>query len=82
MASIRVRVLDENDNAAVYAQIPVYFDAEGPIEVVGPGVCTAEGGMCGTYIKTTGQSGTAKLTVRTAQTEPFEIEFTVKGRQL
>ena len=82
MASIRVRILDENDNAAVYAQIPVRFDAEGPIEVVGPDVCTAEGGMCGAYVKTAGQSGTAKLTVRTAQTEPFEIEFSVKGRQL
>ena len=82
MASVRVRILDENGCPAAYAQIPVQFSIEGPAEIVGPGVCTAEGGMCGTYIRTKGMSGAAKLNVITAQTEPFEIAFTVKGRQL
>ena len=82
MAAVRVRVCDEYGNTAWYAQLPVAFELQGAAELAGPSVCTAEGGMCGTYVRTTGESGTAKLTVRTAQTEPYEISFTVKGRQL
>ncbi len=81
MSAVRVRICDEYGNTAWYAQLPVMFELEGSAELVGPGVCTAEGGMCGTYVRTNGQSGTAKLTVRTAQTEPYEIVFTVKGRK-
>ena len=82
MAAVRVRVCDEYGNTAWYAQLPVIFELEGAADLVGPYVCTAEGGMCGTYIRTSGQSGTARLTVRTAQTEPYQIVFTIKGRQL
>jgi beta-galactosidase len=82
MSAVRVRICDEYGNTAWYAQLPVRYELEGAAELVGPDICTAEGGMCGTYIRTNGQSGTAKLTVRTAQTEPYEIVFTVKGRQL
>ena len=81
MASVRVRILDGNGNVASYAQLPVCFGIEGAAALIGPDVCTAEGGMCGAYVRTIGQSGQAKLTVRTAQTEPFEITFTIKGRQ-
>jgi beta-galactosidase len=78
MAAIRVRLLDEYNNPAVYAQIPVIFSLDGDAELIGPNVVTAEGGMCGTYIRTTGTSGTAKLTIATAQTEPIKIEFTIE----
>jgi len=75
MASVRIRILDENGNVASYAQLPVQFTLEGPAELVGPGVVTAEGGMTGTYIKTTGQSGEIRLTITTAQTEPVTVDF-------
>ena len=78
MAAVRIRILDENGNAAPYAQIPVQFVLEGNAELVGPAVVTAEGGMTGTYIKTIGKSGKAKLTIATAQTEPVTIEFESK----
>jgi len=46
-------------------------------ELVGPGAVTAEGGMTGTYIRTIGKSGEAKLTVSTVQTEPVSLTFTI-----
>ena len=73
MAAVRIRILDENGNVAPYAQIPVCLTLEGEAELVGPSVVTAEGGMTGTYIRTTGKAGNAKLTITTAQTEAVEI---------
>ena len=75
MAAIRIRVLDEFGNVTPYAQLPVKLTIEGAAELVGPDVITAEGGMTGTYIRTTGNKGTAKLTVSTDQTETATIEF-------
>ena len=79
MAAVRIRILDEFGNIAPYAQLPVKLSLEGPVELVGPDVVTAEGGMTGTYIKTTGNSGEAVLTVTTAQTEAVTVHFTVSG---
>ncbi len=78
MAAVRIRILDENGCAAPYAQLPVAFTLEGEAELVGPRVVTAEGGMCGTYVYTTGSPGTAKLTIATGQTDPVTVEFTVQ----
>lgn len=78
VAAVRVRALDENGNQVNFYNEPMIFEAEGPVEVIGPAVAGLSGGMGGTYIRTTGAAGTAKLTVRTLQTEPIEITFTVK----
>ncbi len=75
MAAVRIRILDENGNIAPYAQLPVQFTLEGAAELVGPGIVTAEGGMTGTYLKTTGVSGESKLTISTVQTEPITLTF-------
>ena len=77
MAAVRVRILDENGNVAPYAQLPVKFKLEGAAERIGPDVVTAEGGMTGTYIRTTGVPGEAVLTVSTSQTESVEIAFAI-----
>ncbi|MBR3949670.1 MAG: glycoside hydrolase family 2 protein [Oscillospiraceae bacterium] len=79
MASVRVRILDENGNVAPYAQLPVRFTLEGDARLVGPDVATAEGGMTGTYVKTVGRSGEAKLTISTDQTEPVVLIFKVSA---
>ena len=79
MAAVRIRVLDEYGNIAPYAQLPVKLQLEGPAQLVGPDVVTAEGGMTGTYVKTTGESGEAVLTISTAQTEAITVRFTVSG---
>ena len=78
MAAVRIRILDGNGNTAPYAQLPVRLTLEGPAQLVGPDVVTAEGGMCGTYIRTTGESGTAKLTVSAHGLKPVTVEFTVR----
>ena len=78
MVAVRIRVLDEFGNIAPYAQLPVELQLEGAAALVGPDVVTAEGGMTGTYIRTTGQKGMAKLTVSTSQTEPVSVEFIIR----
>ncbi len=77
MAAVRVRILDGNNNVASYAQIPVRFTLEGPAELVGPDVAAAEGGMTGTYLKTTGETGEVRLTIHTDQTQDVTVCFTV-----
>ena len=77
MAAVRIRVLDEFGNVAPYAQLPLRLSLEGAAELIGPGVVVAEGGMTGTYIRTCGASGTAKLTVSADGVEPVVIEFAV-----
>ena len=77
MAAVRIRILDEFGNVAPYAQLPVRLKLEGAAELVGPDVVTAEGGMCGTYIRTTGERGSAKLTISADGLTPITIEFTV-----
>ena len=77
MAAVRIRVLDEYGNVAPYAQLPVRFVLEGEAQLVGPDMVTAEGGMTGTYIKTLGKTGEAKLTIYTSQTEPVTVSFTI-----
>ena len=53
------------------------FALEGEAELVGPNVAAAEGGMCGTYIRTTGKTGIARLTISTPQTEDVTLEFQI-----
>ena len=78
MAAVRVRILDENGNPAPYAQLPVSFKVEGPLTLVGPDVVCAEGGMCGTYVKTDFHKGSAKLTVSCYGLESASVEFVVE----
>ncbi len=78
MAAVRIRLLDEYGNPAVYAQLPVHLSAEGEIALVGPSVIPAEGGMCGCYIKTTGSTGSGVLHISTAQTEPVSVAFSIE----
>ena len=78
MAAVRIQVKDEFGNVESYAQLPVQLKVEGAAELVGPELVTAEGGMCGTYIRTTGAAGAAKLTVATPGLEPITVEFEVK----
>ena len=78
MAAIRVRITDGNGITASYAQLPVKLEVQGAAELVGPDVVTAEGGMCGTYIRTTGKTGTATLTLRADGIDPVTLEFTVQ----
>lgn len=81
MASVRIRILDEHGNPAPYAQLPVRFTLEGAAQLVGPEVVTAEGGMTGTYVKTDGVSGEARLHITTDQTDPVVLIFKITTAQ-
>ena len=78
MAAVRVRVLDENGNAAPYAQLPVKLKLRGALQLVGPDTVTAEGGMCGCYVKTVGRRGKATLTLIAVGCEDVTVDFAVK----
>ena len=78
MAAVRIRILDEYGNPAPYAQIPVKLTLEGDAELAGPDVVAAEGGMCGTYVRTVGRSGAATLTISTPQTEAVTVSFVLQ----
>ncbi len=77
VAAVRISVADCNGSVSTYCQLPIELTLTGPGELVGPRVITAEGGMCGTYVKTTGETGEIILTVSTCQTEQVEVHFTV-----
>ena len=78
MALVRIRVVDAFGNPAPYAQIPIRFRVDGSADLVGPEVVTAEGGMCGTYIRTNAHRGKVILTVSSHGLDPVKVEFTVK----
>ena len=78
MAALRIRILDDLNNIASYAQLPVKIEAEGPIEIVGPDTVTAEGGMCGTYVRTTGEAGNAKVTISVDGLEDTVIDLVIR----
>ena len=78
MAAVRIRVLDDNGTPAVYAQLPLTLTLEGEAELVGPGAVTAEGGMCGTYVRTLGRAGTARLRIQGPGLEDETVDFTIE----
>ena len=77
-AAVRIRLMDEYDNVACFAQAPVGLSVEGPIELIGPAVVTAEGGMTGTYVRTTGEKGEARLHITSTMASPIDVVFEVK----
>ena len=81
MAAVRVRVLDENNNISSYAQVPITAKITGDAELVGSAVMTAEGGMCGFYVRTKEKGrkhGKALLTIHAEGMQEQKIEFSVQ----
>ncbi len=78
MAAVRLRLLDENGTLASYAQLPLTLRLEGEAALVGPAAITAEGGMAGTYVRTVGKTGTARLCITGPGLDPAEITFTIE----
>ena len=78
MAAVRIQIRDLLGNPAVYAQLPIEASAEGPIEIAGPSLMTAEGGATGLYVRTTGEKGEGTLTLSAPGLAPVQISFLVK----
>ncbi len=79
VAEIRIHALDQNDNIVSFYQEPVVLSAEGPIAIIGPKIISLQGGMGGTYVRTTGEEGIGILKIRAAQMEEQRIQFEVKN---
>ena len=77
-AAIRIRLTDEYGNTLPFANDPVMLTAEGTVELIGPDVVALQGGMGGTYVRTTGETGEGKLIVKTADGIEEIICFEVK----
>ena len=78
VAAIRIRAIDENKNLLPFFLEPVRIQVEGPVEIIGPDVISLKGGMGGTYIRTTGDKGTAKVTFTSSNLESKTCVFDVE----
>ena len=79
VALIRIQAKDEMGNVLPVYNDPVMLDVSGQLELIGPSVISLNGGMGGTYVKTTGQSGEGKLVIRSANTKEVEIVFDIEA---
>ena len=48
-----------------------------PLALAGPSLITAEGGMTGIYVKTTGETGRGRVILSSPDLEPVSIELIV-----
>lgn len=78
VAAVRFRMESEKNNLLPFNQDIITLSAEGPIEIIGPKTISLRGGMGGTYVKTTGEAGEAKLTLQVEGLEAMEILFTME----
>ena len=74
-ALVRIRVCDEYGNVVPCFHTPLDLKAEGPIEIIGPKRAQIAGGMGGTYVKTVGVGGTARLTIFLPEEYSFQKEY-------
>ena len=79
VSALRIQIKDEYGTVASYCQLPVTVTVVNPngLEVIGPSTFTAEGGMCGSYLKTTGVSGSTAVIVRASGLEPVTVNMEV-----
>lgn len=79
VAAVRIRALDENGNILSFFSEPVVMHTEGPIELIGGEIISLKGGMAGTYVKTTGETGEAALVLTNAQAGEIRLVFSVQA---
>ncbi|MFR8844544.1 MAG: hypothetical protein ACLVGL_05515 [Waltera sp.] len=60
---MRIRAVDDHGNVLPFYQEPVRLIAEGDISIIGPDTIALQGGMGGTYVKSTGRSGQGAFAV-------------------
>ena len=69
--------VDENNNQLNVFNEGLTLEALGPVEIIGPKVMTLRGGTGGTYIRTIGEAGNAKLRLYLHDKLVKEIDFEV-----
>ena len=74
---VRIAMTDQNDNVLAFYNGALRFTVEGPIRLIGAEHNMLRGGLGGVLVRTTGETGKARLTISAEGTEPVEIAFTV-----
>ena len=75
VASVRITACDMNGNLLPFCNDPLSLSAEGAIKIIGPSIISLQGGMGGTYIRTTGRKGTAKLIIKSSYGAAATVDF-------
>lgn len=78
VALIRVMMKDENGNLLPFYNDPIRISTEGPVEIIGPDTVPLMGGMSGVYVKSTGEAGEAKVTIKSTGGEMSEICLSIR----
>ena len=76
VALVQIRMVSEYGNVLSFANEPVFLETMGPIEIIGPKCIALQGGMFGTYVKSTGV-GTAHLRITDTRGNEKTILFQV-----
>ncbi|MCR5106064.1 MAG: glycoside hydrolase family 2 protein [Eubacterium sp.] len=77
VAAVRIRAVDDNGNVLPFANDPVSFSTVGPVKIIGPSIVSLQGGMGGTYVKTNGKTGDAKLLITPVDGDTVSISFKI-----
>ena len=77
VSAVRIKMVDEHDNLLNFYQGIVNLRVEGDLELIGPSAITLQGGMSGTYVKSTKTQGNGKLIIEAAGVPAQTIEFTI-----
>ncbi len=77
VAAVRIRAVSQDGAVLPLYQEPLRLKVSGSVELIGPDCVTPRGGMCGTYVKTTGGTGEALLYVEAPGADSVTVRFTV-----
>ncbi|MBO4347543.1 MAG: glycoside hydrolase family 2 protein [Lachnospiraceae bacterium] len=78
VSCVRIKAVDENGNLLNYYNDPLILEIEGEAELIGPKLIALSGGMGGTYVRSTGRFGSAKLVIKDAyDTQLSYIDFDI-----
>lgn len=81
VASIRIRAVDEFGNLLPFCNEPLRITTEGPVELIGPDLISLKGGMAGTYVKSTGTAGSARISISNDQFGSRELTFQIQVKK-
>ncbi len=78
VSCVRIKAVDENGNLLNYYNDPLILEIEGEAELIGPKLIALSGGMGGTFVRSTGRFGSAKLVIKDAyDTQLSYIDFDI-----
>ena len=77
VALVRIRAVDDHGNVLPFYQEPVRLITEGDISIIGPDTIALQGGIGGTYVKSTGRSGRGALLLQSQTAGEIRIPFQI-----